>query len=495
MLNYLKNQANKTLTENGAEAFASTMSDCLDLFSTVGALRQAEEKEIEKRFLRAWAENPNLALKTAFYARDVRGGLGERRVFRIILSYLAKAAPETVIQNLPFIVEMGRYDDLLPLMGTQCESAVVSFISQQMKKDILTLESGGQNISLLGKWLPSVNASNPETIRTGKKLAKAFHMNDAEYRKTLSRLRKGIAILENNLREKDYSFDYSVQPSKAMLKYRKAFLRNDEERYRQYMEQVVAGKAKLNTGTLFPYEVVASCLKFGFVTPLSAEERQALDATWHALPDYTNDQNALVVADGSGSMYSVYAKNSPSPASVAISLAIYFAQRNQGKFQGHFMTFSRRPKLVEIKGADLFEQVRYCASFNEVANTNIEAVFQLLLDTAVKKHLKQSDLPSVIYIISDMEFDRCAENSSLTNFQSAKAKFQKAGYKLPKIIFWNVASRSLQQPVASNEQGVVLVSGCSPRTFQLALSDNPSPYQFMLDVLGSQRYARISAAE
>ncbi len=158
------------------------------------------------------------------------------------------------------------------------------------------------------------------------------------------------------------------------------------------------------------------------------------------------------------------------------------------------MTFSRRPQLVQIKGRDLYEQIRYCMSFNEVANTNIEAVFELLLKTAVHNRLKQSELPSVIYIISDMEFDRCAENSDLTNFQNAKRKFRRAGYRLPRVVFWNVASRNLQQPVTSNEQGVVLVSGCSPRVFQLALSENPSPYRFMLEVLGAERYEKITAA-
>ncbi len=491
MLNYLKLQANKTLTENGAETYASTMSNCLDLFSTIGALRQADDQEITVRFLRAWAESRDIALKTAFYARDVRGGLGERRVFRVILAGLAVSNPKTVVKNLPYIVEMGRYDDLLVLMDTPCQDTAAAFIGEQLKRDIAALDAGETNISLLGKWLPSVNASSEETNRIGRKLAKALGMSCKEYRQTLSRLRRGIAILENNLRERDYSFDYNLQPSKAMLKYRKAFLRNDKERYQGYMELVMSGKAKLNTGTLYPYEIVAPWVNQGG-EPGTKEERRALEATWNALPDYTNGENALVVADGSGSMYmSCYR---PLPAAVAMSLAVYFAQRNRGAFRGHFMTFSRRPQLVQIKGRDLYEQIRYCMSFNEVANTNIEAVFELLLKTAVHNRLKQSELPSVIYIISDMEFDRCAENSDLTNFQNAKRKFRRAGYRLPRVVFWNVASRNLQQPVTSNEQGVVLVSGCSPRVFQLALSENPSPYRFMLEVLGAERYEKITAA-
>lgn len=488
MLNFLKKETNQTLTENGAVTNATSMSDCLDLFSTAGALRGADENEIIRRFSRAYAENPALAMKILFFLRDVRGGLGERRVFRVILRYLAENERGPVLRNLENIPEYGRFDDLLSLMGTPCQKAMISMAAGRLKADAAALESGDGSVSLLAKWMPSVNASSAETVANARRMARAMGMTDAQYRKLLSRLRAKIAILENNLREQDYSFDYERQPSRAMFKYRRAFLRNDGERYLAFLERVRNGEAKLNARTLYPYDIIAPCL---LGQSPSEAERAAIDATWNALPDYAGGENALAVVDGSGSMY--WSAVTPAPASVALSLGVYFAQRNRGAFRDHFITFSQRPQLVEIKGRDLCEQIRYCMRYNEAANTDIEAVFELLLRTAVKNRLRQEDLPSSLYIISDMEFDACAKNAELSNFENAKRRFAANGYRLPRVIFWNVASRNLQQPVTMNEQGVALVSGCTPRIFEMAASGELSPYRFMLDVLKSGRYDRISA--
>ena len=487
MLAFLKKEALSTRTENGAAAYATTMSDCLDLFSTIGALRSAPEAEIADRFTRAWAENPDLAMKIAFFARDVRGGLGERRAFRVILKTLATLAPASVVKNLANIPEYGRCDDLMALLDTPCRGQMFAYIRGQLAKDVSALSVEGESISLLAKWLPSVNASSADTVRAAKQVARALGMSDAQYRKTLSALRARIAILENNLRERDYTFDYAKQPSKAMFKYRKAFFRNDGQRYQAFLEQVRSDEAKLNTGTLYPYELVAPILK----GEVSESERLTLDTTWKALPDYAGDGDALVVVDGSGSMY--WSGAQPVPATVALSLGLYFAQRNTGAFRGHFITFSGRPRLVEVKGRDLYEQVRYAVSFNECANTNVQAVFDLILRTAVKNRLKQADLPATLYFVSDMEFDSCAEHADLTNFEYARRAFAARGYTLPRMVFWNVASRALQQPVTMNEQGVALVSGCTPRLFEMVLGGNLSPYAYMLDVLSAPRYRDIAA--
>lgn len=487
MLNFLKKEASLTTTENGAVTYATAMSDCLDLFSTAGALRAAPEHEIASRFLRAWAEDRDTALKIAFFARDVRGGLGERRAFRVMLKTLAGLSPASVLKNLEHIPEYGRYDDLLTLMDTPCRKPMLDYIKSQLDRDLTTLNGGEGTVSLLAKWLPSVNASNGDTVRTAKQVARALGMTDAAYRKTLSALRRRIAILENPLRERDYTFDYAKQPSRAMFKYRKAFSRNDGERYRAYLEQVLAGKAKLNTGALYPYDLVAPLINH---TP-DAAERLSLDTAWKALPDCAGGGNALAVVDGSGSMY--WSAAQPTPAAVALSLGLYLAQRNTGAFHGHFITFSRRPRLVEVKGTDLCEQVRYAMSFNEVANTNVQAVFELILNTAVKNRLPQSELPETLYFISDMEFDRCTEQADVTNFEYAKQIFAAKGYRLPKIVFWNVASRNLQQPVTMNEQGVALVSGCTPRLFEMVTSGQFSPYQYMMKVLDGPRYQKLTA--
>lgn len=485
MLNFLKKEANMALTENGAVTYRSTQSDCLDLFAAIGALRSSNEEEIINRFVKAYTENPDLALKTLFFARDVRGGLGERKVFRVCLKWLAVNAPASVRKNLIHVAEYGRWDDLLCLMETPCEREVLDLMKAQLDTDLSALADGGE-VSLLAKWLPSVNASSHETIRLAKCIAHHLEMSESTYRKTLVKLRKHIRIIENHLREKDYSFDYAKQPSKAMFKYRKAFCRNDGERYEAFLSKVTRGEAKLHTGTLMPYEMVRPF----FESEVSEQERLAIDATWRAQEDYTNGENALVVIDGSGSMY--YGGN-PLPATVALSLGIYFAERNTGVFRNHFITFSENPQLVEIKGRDILEKLQYCHKFNEIANTNVQRVFELILNTAVKNRVPQTELPARIYIVSDMEFDYCTKDSTLTNFQYARKLFAKHGYKLPKVVFWNVQSRNRQQPVTQNEQGVALVSGCTPRIFQMLAGGEMTPYGYMMEILGGERYHKIVA--
>ncbi|MBR1906016.1 MAG: DUF2828 family protein [Clostridiales bacterium] len=488
MLKFLKREANTAYTANGAVSNASTMSDCLDFFATAGALRNASDEEITARFIRAFAEDRDIAMKTLFFARDIRGGLGERRAFRVIIRYLADNYPDTVRKNIANIAEYGRYDDILSLIGTASEAEAITYIRENLNKDMKSMQAQ-ESVSLMAKWLPSVNASSSETVRTAKKIAKAMNMSDASYRRMLSSLRAYIKIIENNLREKDYSFSYEKQPSKAMFKYRKAFIRNDEERYRDFMCRAKSEPSVLKTGSLTPYDIVNSVLKNR--SGMSGEEREVLDTTWNALENYVNSDNTLVVVDGSGSMYCDFF--SVKPAAIAESLGIYFAERNKGAFANCFITFSANPRLVEIKGRDIFEKVNYCMSFNEVSNTNIEKTFDLILNTAVKNRMKQSDMPSRLIIISDMEFDYCADDSEMTNFEAAKAKFAKKGYKLPQLVFWNVNSFNRQQPVTMNEQGTILVSGMSPQIFSMLKEGKLDPYAFMMSVISSERYERVAA--
>lgn len=496
MLEYIKQEANMTKTENGAASYESTGSECLNLFATIGALRYRNDAEIITEFIRAYTENPELAMKLLFFARDIRGGLGERRVFRVILKYLAVSEPDSVLKNLQYISEYGRFDDLLSLMGTPCEKKMLSVIKNQFDSDMYALENG-EPVSLLAKWLPSVNASDCETRKEGKKIAKAFGMTDAAYRKNLSALRSKIRIIENNLREKDYTFDYEKQPSRAMFKYRKAFIRNDGERYAEFLSAANSGDAVLHADNVAPYELVSPYLTYNwsgnsrtFMRDITPDEKNALNATWNSMADFCSDENALAIIDTSGSMYF----GSPAiPAAVALSLGLYFAEHSSGAFKNHFIEFSARPQLIEIKGETFADKLRYVASFNEIANTNLEAVFDLILNAAVKNNVPQSELPAKLIIISDMEFDCCVRNASAVNFENAREKYEFHGYKLPQIIFWNVASRNRQQPVTANEQGVALISGVTPRIFSMVAGGIISPYAFMMNVLGSERYNRISA--
>lgn len=494
MLNYLKSQMNLTHTENGAVTLRSSGTECLDLFFRAGGMREAAEGDIQSLVLRAMTEDPVKAMKILFFIRDVRGGLGERRFFRTAMTMLAEQYPDAVRRNVHLFAEYGRFDDLCTLLGTPCEDAAVALIAAQLKSDLDGMAQE-QPVSLLAKWLPSVNASSAETVARGKYLAKALKMPEKQYRKMLAALRRYTDIIENRLRECDYTFDYEKQPSGAMFKYRQAFSRNDAERYAAYLSAVEKHEAVMHTATLYPYDIVRAC-KFDCwgraTTSISAEERRSLNAAWENLPVFgANGENALAVIDGSGSMYSN--GTALRPIDVALSLGIYFAEHNQGAFKNHFVTFSRSPQLVEIKGKDIVEKVQYCASYNEVANTDIEAVFRLLLTTAVQNRLPQSEMPAKIYIISDMEFDYCVTGgNNETVFETMRKRFARCGYRLPDVIFWNVASRQQNIPVSRTETGAALVSGASPAIFDMVIGGEITPENIMNRIIEGERYAKVS---
>lgn len=489
-IDYLKKNQNSALTENGAYSYNTSESECLDLFYRIGALRNSvSDNEITNLVERAYAENPLDTMRILFFARDIRNGLGERKVFRKAVEYLAAYHTESVRKNLELFSEYGRWDDLVMLYGkSSLDDCITDIIKKQLESDIINMNNG-KNISLLAKWLPSVNTSSEKTRILAGKIVHALGFTEKYYRKTLSALRKYIDIIENRLRERDYTFDYSKQPSKAMMMYRKAFIRNDRERYIQYIENVTSGKKKLNVSSLYPYDIVRNALK----RDISEEETAALDAAWKSMNDISSDRNAIAVVDGSGSMYC--SCGSPKPFEAALSLGLFFAEKSHGKFANHFITFSKTPRLIEIKGRNIVEKAKYASSFNEVANTDISAVFRLILDTARKYKLPQSELPDTIYIISDMEFDSCAEYNGkpCTNFQLAENTFRKAGYRLPDVVFWNVASRNQQIPVKSHQSGAVLVSGSSPKIFDMVKSGDINPFRIMRDIIDSERYSAVSA--
>lgn len=502
MLKELETELNWTFTENGALAYYETKSSCLDFFSQAGALRNADRKRAESLFWFAYAENPDDAMRILFYLRDVRGGLGERRLFRVLLRFAAFHFPESVKKNLKNIPEYGRFDDCLVLLNTPCESVLVEMIKSQLDADIADMQNE-RPVSLMAKWLPSVNTSGSVARKQAKQLCKLLHLPEKTYRKTLSQLRTYLDVLEKRLCARDYTFDYKKLPSRALYKYKKAFMDHDSERYEKFLNRVERGRAVLKSGNIFPYEIVRDCItldKFMDIEYYSGtdedsqiidEQRLALDFTWNSLPDYTDCRNTIAVIDGSSSMY-FGSKGSVRPVTIAVSLGIYLAERSKGHFHDCFITFSENPRLVSIRGTDIVSKVQHCMSYNECENTNLQRVFELLLNTAVKHNLPQEELPEIIYIISDTEFD-IHKGTDKTIFQFMKDKFKKAGYKLPIIVYWNVESRNKQYPVRKDETGAVLVSGCSPAVFRYALNLQMTPEKFMRSVLDDERYRGITA--
>jgi hypothetical protein len=504
MLNGLKTATNVATTENGARAFRTTQSAVLDLFAQGGALRERNEAEIISLFTKAFAEDKLLALKALFYLRDVRGGQGERRTFRTVIRYLADNHTESVRKNIWLFPAFGRWDDLYELFGTRLEEDAIQLIRSQFEADYST-----EHPSLLAKWLKSENTSSPISRKLGRKTREALGLSPRQYRKALSALRSRITLVETRMSQKEFSaIDYSQVPSQASLRYRQAFYRNDGDRYTAFIESLKRGDkdVKINTKTLYPYEIVSkiplSSMSYrngkyytGFgLQEFPQSEVDTLSVLWSNLPDYFGDntENSICVVDTSGSMQS----NGGLPIQTALSLGIYTAERNRGPYHNHFITFSNRPDLVELQGSNIVEKVINMSQANWDMNTNVEAVFDLILNTAIKNRLSQDDMIGRIYIISDMEFDGSTRGRGNDEalFETITRRYAEAGYKMPQLVFWNVNARNAQFPMTKSSTGVQLVSGHSPIIFKNLLRGKfMSAYELMLDVLNDERYNEIRA--
>lgn len=494
------------LTENGAVGYRSTGKKLLDLNFSVSSLRNKSEKEIVNKFIDAFYEDKMLAMKWLFYCRD-REALGERRTFRVVIKYLAENNPEVAKAVVELIPTYGRYDDVLGLLDTELKSDVITMIKKQLNADAKNMMEN-KPISLLAKWLPSPNTSSKETRRFAKIIYKEIGMTEKQYRKTLSKLRKYLNVVEVKMSAKEWNeIDYSAVPSRANLVYNSAFLRNDEERRREYLAALERGdkNVKINAGVLFPHDIVHKYTNGGYYVYGSKDT--TLEELWKALPDYVQGAgNTICVADGSGSMTSRVGNTSVSCLDVANALAIYFSERSSGQFKDNYITFSQRPKLVDFSNAKtLKEKLEIAFKNNEVANTNIEAVFDLILQTAINKNMTQDELPQNILVLSDMEFDSCATTNrsngywgasrpNQTLFDTFAKKYAEHGYKLPRLVFWNICSRTGTIPVKENDLGVALVSGFSPAIVKMVLSNSTDPFECLLEQLNVERYAAVEEA-
>jgi len=478
----MKETLNYTLTEKLALTHKSTMSEVLDLFSSIGGRRG---QDITKHFSRAFAENETLAVLTAFYSRDPRSGQGERELFRQILSWLADNKPETFNKIFKLVPEFGRFDDLFALVAHETVGQdVTAFLKKQFFDDLDSLSNN--SISLISKWLPSNNTSSRDSRRLAAFFAKEFGLTPKQYRQALSKLRAKLKVVERDMSANNWGgINYSHVPSYASKLYRKAFNRHDELRYKEFLANVKGGKAKINASVLYPYDLVKEYLSWA-----NNGVDQTIEAQWKALPNYAEtSENALVIADLSGSMFN---GNNPSPAQIAISLAIYVAERNTGIFKEYWMNFSETPNLIKLTGATLYERVKNLDRDNWGCTTNLQSAFNMILNTAVKADISQAEMPTKLFIVSDFEWDQACPRNDKTNFQVIKQKYENSGYKLPQIIFWNVAARAKQSPVTMNESGVFLVSGASPSIFKNAIrAEAKTPYELMLEVLNGDRYKAV----
>ena len=505
----LDNEYNVSITENGAVGYRTTGKELLDLNFAIASLRKMSDAEVVKRFTKAFCEDKVLAMKWLFYARDARQGCGERRLFRVVLAELVKSNPEMIIPVINLIPEYGRYDDLWCLLDDENAAKVIyKIVDDQLMSDWKNM-TANKPISLLAKWMPSINASSAKTKEYGKKMCKALKMTEREYRKAMSKLRAYLDVVEVNMSSKNWSaIKYEAVPSRANLIYNSAFLRNDEARRREYLSQLEKGATKINASTLFPHDVVHKYMNGGMWNRRLNAKDTTIEALWKALPDTVKGcGNTIVVADGSGSMTNTVDNHSSVTAlEVANALAIYFAEHSSGQFKNKYITFSDNPKFVDFSNCrSLHSKLQMALSHNEIANTNIEKVFDLILTAAINNRMNQEDLPKNILIISDMEFDSCAtcgnssrgygrSRPSQKLFDAIALKYKRAGYKMPRLVFWNVNSRTGTIPVKENELGVALVSGFSTNIAKMVMSGKTDPFECLLETLNSERYVPIEEA-
>ena len=456
-------------TENGALTHTTSSNAATDLFFQIGAFRNRDEGGILSAFRSAFADSPLDTMRILFYSRDVRGGQGERRTFRIVIRDLAHNQPEILAKNLHLIPEYGRWDDVLCLLNTPVGEQVVQLIRA-------ALESGD---ALCAKWMPREKSANRSQARF---LMRALGMSPKVYRKTLSRLTQ---VVETPMCQNEWgSITFEHVPSYAMKNYRKAFARHDEERWQGYMESLVKGETKVNASTLFPHDLTRQAQR-------SAQDDALIEQQWKALPNYMEGsvERILPMSDVSGSM-TMYGGL---PMDVSLALGMYISERNEGIFKNAVLTFTDVPQLFVLKGKSIRQRMQQLKS-HVGYNTNIDKAFETLLDRAVKHSVSADKMPTMLLILSDMEFDNsCVRGHSLTAMNAIRQRYQNAGYDLPKIVFWNLAARHSNLPVKYDEMGTALVSGFSPSILkQLLAGKEFSPVAVMRQTINSARYQAVT---
>lgn len=498
MITDLKNELSNTkqLTENGAVGYMTTGKELLDLNFKTSSLRNKSEDEIFKLFLKAFHEDKLLAIKWLFFMRDAREGMGERRSFRIILNGLGHQHPTIAKELISLVPEYGRWDDLYSLMDGDLTEYVVDFIYQQLQEDCGNYLNK-KPISLLAKWLPKESTKKYKKVYNI--LLKKFGMTPKKYRRIVSDLRKYLDVVEVKMSANEWNkVNYNSVPSKANLLYKDAFLKHDEERRNEYLENLKNGNenTKINAKVLMPHEIVHNYMdkyEWGDIDDYD----ESLEQLWKALPNYVNSEGfSMFVRDGSYSMTTKIGNTNITCLDISTALAIYFSEHCKGEYKDSFITFASKPKVIDLSNcSSLREKIKKCHAEDDCSNTDIYKVFKLILDTAVNNKYTQEQLPKNIVVVSDMEFDNVTTTSDYqTLFETIQAEYLLHGYDLPRLVFWNVCSRTGAIPLKTNKNGVCLVSGFNPTIMDMVLSGELDPYKCLVNKLNSSRYDAVEKA-
>lgn len=491
--NALRETATRTYTENGARARNTSSNALVDLFASIGSLRNRNENEVLRLFADAYQEDKLIATKILFYARDIRGGLGERKVFRDILVYLAETHPEAILPNMDLIGVYGRYDDMYALVGTPVEDAMWKAMKAQWDEDVKNMENG-KVVSLLAKWIKTPDATSKNTRELGIKTALKIGPSVYKFKRTLRALRNYLGVIESKMSAGKWDeIKYSAVPSRAMLLYKNAFMRHDESRYSEFINKAVKGEEKINASTLYPYDLIEKYLNTNPKhSPYSFEFKKikydaSIEAQWKALPDFVGTEaNAMVIADVSGSM-------AGRPICSAVGLAVYFAQRNNGAYHNMWMSFSEDSAIQILKGDTLAQNLANLDTVHWDNNTNLELAFRTILDIALEHNVSNDEMVKSLIVISDMEIDRATYTFSWSFYDAMAKEYAKAGYEIPNVVFWNVNSRHDIFHADANRKGVQLCSGQSASTFKILMgSVGMTPTEMMLKTVNDERYSAIT---
>lgn len=507
-MNGINTMENTITTENGATAYGSTLTALYDMFALGGSYRSRSDDDCIFLFKKAFEENEPYALKCLFYLRDVRGGQGERRFFRVCMKWLATQDIDAAKRNLKYVPEFGRWDDLYLFVGTPCQDEAFKFMKEQLALDLTC-----KTPSLLAKWLKSENTSSQESRDLASKTRRYLGMTSKQYRKTLSVLRERINVLERLMSAGKWDeIEFDKIPSRAGFLYKNAFARHDVERAKvgakTYEDFAKDTTTKVNAKTLYPYECVEKAREamgcgyswFDYRTPTTnTVDRLMVNKYWENLADYINGAafNGIAIVDTSGSMCgSGYGNRTVAPIDVAISIGMYCAEKNRGPYAGHFLTFHSQPKFMKVEGIDFCDKVSRILQTPWGGSTNIEAAFDLILQIAIDNNCSSDEIPQNLIIISDMEFNSCVTSNGYGRlsaqaslFEQMRAKWEAYGYKMPKLVFWNVDARQ-DNFAMKDEENVSYVSGFSPVLFEQIMKGKTAQ-DLMYDKLNDKRYACI----
>ena len=504
-------------TENGATGYSTTRNDLVDLNFRVPSNHNNVKEEDIKKFIQVLKDDLVTGLKWMFYLRDIREGLGERDSFVSFFWSLNKYNPEVACKVLPLIPEYGRWKDVIdilagvpdssPLDSSPLAECIYALIEKQVREDVSNMALG-KPISLLAKWLPSVN-STKRSRTLARRVSKHLILTFESYRKMLSALRRYIDVTEvKTCGGKWNEIDYNKVSSNANARYLNSFMRHDPERRQKYLDALsspVASGAVMHASNLYPHEIYAKYSEAhrGYYG-VEVNEDQGIEALWANLKNIDTVGNTMVVVDNSGSMVTNIKGSKIMAIDVARSLGVFFSERCIGEFKDKVIEFSAKPRYIDLTDChSLADKYNTLNKYDDCSNTNLEKVFDLLLKTAIDCNLPQSELPQRILIVSDMEFDGAtniygSHNEVMakyqTLFESIKTKWSKYGYTMPNIVFWNVNSRTNTIPVTANECGVTLVSGYSVNNVKMILSGDVNPWTALKSVLESDRYNAIDTA-